>query len=62
MKVGDLAYNEFFDEIYLIIDYKKDGSSNWKHWICLGFDGEIEQIADCKMNNKYFKVISEGKI
>lgn len=59
MKVGDLTYNEFFDEIYLIIANTKQ--NNWRHWECLNFNGEIEHIADCKMNNKYFKVISENR-
>jgi len=54
MKVGDLTYNVFFDEIYLIVANREN------HWECLSGDGEIEYVFDCSMNNGHFEVISEN--
>lgn len=52
MKIDDLTYNIFFNEIYLIIANRDD------HWECLDGNGEIEYIFDCRMNSLHFEVIS----
>ena len=54
VKVGDLAYNRFFDEIYLIVANRNG------QWECLNGNGELEYMFDCLMNNKNFEAISEN--